>query len=523
MQEYLETKKYSIIASNYGDIPASYNIQMSDLPQELTTKYGNKFEILPDGELYYKSSALTEQEIQWCQDLGIQGNPGFQEYVNILRNKYYDESAVLIEGAESTGVMDLRGIHNELKDKYPDAVFSYMTMADNDVKYPEDLWSSREYNMYVETMEKLSEVHEYVKGLGKSNIQESDLTPRILELVNDLEIELPTTEGEIAVKRAAILLVTSSIQLNVFYNNEHVYIGINPEIEEIYKEAYENVNLDFELVSKEDAEEVLIFDDYYSDDNIGSEAYLKVVGYKENSSNITVPAYVVNSDNELQAVIEIAPGAFSIDSTVAETKPGKFDIIELIQIEKYMEVDSYTELSLDQIKAYMPAVTGGLSDTIKDNYVEDTLENKNTFIMESLGLIMGITKDNLDKYFIQENGRIYAILTLDADGAPTNVYQTKDENGNLIEIDYIQYLENLTIQEGIIKIGERAFAGNMLHAMYFPTTIEDATNAFTGIRVIRSIYTKLTSDQVNKIKGANGGYNQFGLDGYFSDYAEYMN
>ena len=520
MQEYLETKKYSIIAANYGDIPASYNIQMSDLPQELTAKYGNKFEILPDGELYYKPNALTEQEIKWCQDLGIDGNPEFQEYVDILKDQYYDESYVWTEDAKTTGARDLQAIHNELKTRYPDAVFSYMSIEDKNTKYPDLLCSSREYNLIIERMQNCDRIYEYAKGLGKENIEESDLTPEILQLVNDEGIELPTTFIYIKTKRAVMKAYAGAYQLNVFYNNEHVYIGMNPDVDEIYKEAYESAIFDFEIVSKQEAEGVLVFENYnsYEDSEESGDAYLRVVGYKENSSNITVPAYVVNSDNELEAVIEIASGAFSMDSTAMTTNPVKVDVISLINIEKSMDVDDYRELSLDQIKYFMPFVTNELSDTVKDNYVEDTLENKNTFIMESLGLIMGITKDNLDKYFIQENDRIYAILALDASGTPTNAYQIKDGNGNAIEVDYVEFVGNITIQEGIRKIGERAFEGNVIYTLYFPTTIEDATEAFAGITTIYRIRTNLTLDEVKKIKGANNGYNGFGLQGYFSDY-----
>ena len=133
---------------------------------------------------------------------------------------------------------------------------------------------------------------------------------------------------------------------------------------------------------------------------------------------------------------------------------------------------------------------------------------------------MNISKDELEQYFVEEDGIMYAMMTFDTNGAPSTVYKIKDENGNLINIEYVQPIGNLTLKEGITKIEERAFAGNILYTINLPTTIKDATNAFTDINTIYSIKWNLSMDEIRKIEGYNTGDGQFGLDGYVSDYLD---
>ena len=161
-------------------------------------------------------------------------------------------------------------------------------------------------------------------------------------------------------------------------------------------------------------------------------------------------------------------------------------------------------------------------ETIKGRYTENTKKNKDKLFMEFLGYEYNISAytydmenmqtEYFDKYFIcdKDDGRIYALLEFNQDGNPTfNTFT--DETGN--KIDYLKPLGNLTIQEGVKKIGARAFAGNLITSMYFPKSIEDATNALQDANINNLIQTKLTEEQLKTVDGF-ADYYPFGSRGY---------
>lgn len=495
IKEFVETQKVVEIADNNGVVPDSFNTEnlKQAIPDKLLEKYiDTKLEILFDGNLYYIASNLTEKEIQWCEEIGISGTPGIEAFMNNRAEVHFDSSYKWTDDSTITGIVDLEAVRLELKARYPDAVFSYIYVPAEKSKPVVYALSSEEYR-------------------NMKNMLESQES-------NDVE-------------RSLLLGATA---LNIFYNNEHIYLAANPDLNTTISELYNGIEI--EMMTKAEAEQMLTFEEATYNttetiENICSGTYLKVTGYK--TANPVVPGYVITSDNELEGVEEIASEAF------AATKPLKTDVITLLPIEQILEKD-YSAITLGEIKSLMDTVLPDESEaqteeekekirqekakieTIKGRYTENTKKNKDKLFMEFLGYEYNISAytydmenmqtEYFDKYFIcdKDDGRIYALLEFNQDGNPTfNTFT--DETGN--KIDYLKPLGNLTIQEGVKKIGARAFAGNLITSMYFPKSIEDATNALQDANINNLIQTKLTEEQLKTVDGF-ADYYPFGSRGY---------
>lgn len=494
IKEFMETQKAVVIANNNGAEPEEYVSEelISAVPEKLKEKYldTKKLEIL-NGELYYTAQNLTENEIQWCKDLGI-GEINIATFMNIKSKEHFDDTYSWYKDSEITGMVDLEAVRLDLKARYPDAVFSYIYVPAEKSKPVVYALSSEEYR-------------------NMKNMLESQES-------NDVE-------------RSLLLGATA---LNIFYNNEHIYLAANPDLNTTISELYNGIEI--EMMTKAEAEQMLTFEEATYNttetiENICSGTYLKVTGYK--TANPVVPGYVITSDNELEGVEEIASEAF------AATKPLKTDVITLLPIEQILEKD-YSAITLGEIKSLMDTVLPDESEaqteeekekirqekakieTIKGRYTENTKKNKDKLFMEFLGYEYNISAytydmenmqtEYFDKYFIcdKDDGRIYALLEFNQDGNPTfNTFT--DETGN--KIDYLKPLGNLTIQEGVKKIGARAFAGNLITSMYFPKSIEDATNALQDANINNLIQTKLTEEQLKTVDGF-ADYYPFGSRGY---------
>lgn len=485
IKEFMETQKAVIIAENNGLQPDTYELDkiMEAIPDKLTEKYlnTNKFEII-NGELYYKAENLTENEIQWCIDLGIAANMDIVAYMNFKATENFDEKYTWYEGSTITGIVDLEEVRKALKARYPDAVFSYIYVAGEKSKPVVYALSSEEYR-------------------NMKNMLESQES-------ND-------------VKRSLLLGATA---LNIFYNNEHIYLAANPDLNTTISELYNGIEI--EMMTKAEAEQMLTFEEATYNttetiENICSGTYLKVTGYK--TANPVVPGYVITSDNELQGVEEIASEAF------AESGILKSDILVLFPIEQGLGKD-YKDSTLEDVKNLVDVMLSEAMkveeertkiETIIGRYEEDPNENtdktnekKDKLVMELLGYACGIQgysydMENMqteffDKYFESKDGRIYSAITID------------EKNGNsifnAIANNQKYALGNLTIQEGVKKIGPRAFAGNKITSMYFPKSIEDATNALQDSMIANKIKTKLTKEQLKTVDGF-ADYNPFGYTG----------
>lgn len=485
IKEFMETQKAVIIAENNGLQQDTYELDkiMEAIPDKLTEKYlnTNKFEII-NGELYYKAENLTENEIQWCIDLGIAANMDIVAYMNFKATENFDETYTWYEGSTITGIVDLEAVRRDLKARYPDAVFSYIYVAGEKSKPVVYALSSEEYR-------------------NMKNMLESQES-------ND-------------VKRSMLLGATA---LNIFYNNEHIYLAANPDLNTTISELYNGIEI--EMMTKAEAEQMLTFKEVTYNttetiENICSGTYLKVTGYK--TANPVVPGYVITSDNELQGVEEIASEAF------AESGILKSDILVLFPIEQGLGKD-YKDSTLEDVKNLVDVMLSEAMkveeertkiETIIGRYEEDPNENtdktnekKDKLVMELLGYACGIQgysydMENMqteffDKYFESKDGRIYSAITID------------EKNGNsifnAIANNQKYALGNLTIQEGVKKIGPRAFAGNKITSMYFPKSIEDATNALQDSMIANKIKTKLTKEQLKTVDGF-ADYNPFGYTG----------
>lgn len=485
IKEFVETQKVVEIADNNGVVPDSFNTEnlKQAIPDKLLEKYiDTKLEILFDGNLYYIASNLTEKEIQWCEEIGISGTPGIEAFMNNRAEVHFDSTYKWTDDSTITGIVDLEAVRLELKARYPDAVFSYIYVAGEKSKPVVYALSSEEYR-------------------NMKNMLESQES-------ND-------------VVRSLLLGATA---LNIFYNNEHIYLAANPDLNTTISELYNGIEI--EMMTKAEAEQMLTFKEVTYNttetiENICSGTYLKVTGYK--TANPVVPGYVITSDNELQGVEEIASEAF------AESGILKSDILVLFPIEQGLGKD-YKDSTLEDVKNLVEVMLSEAMkveeertkiETIIGRYEEDPNENtdktnekKDKLVMELLGYACGIQgysydMENMqteffDKYFESKDGRIYSAITID------------EKNGNsifnAIANNQKYALGNLTIQEGVKKIGPRAFAGNKITSMYFPKSIENATNALQDSMIANKIKTKLTKEQLKTVDGF-ADYNPFGYTG----------
>lgn len=499
IKEFVETQKVVEIADNNGVVPDSFNTEnlKQAIPDKLLEKYiDTKLEILFDGNLYYIASNLTEKEIQWCEEIGISGTPGIEAFMNNRAEVHFNSTYKWTDDSTITGIVDLEEVRKDLKERYPDAVFSYIFVA-GEIGHP-DIYalSSGEYRNIKDMLES----------------QDSNAAEKSIYL--------------------------GAIALNVFYNDQHLYLEANPDLNTSVEEMYNNAGIaQIEMVPKKTFTETFNYDlqkyNTLEENNpiLENTQYIRVTKYK-GTANPVVPGFVIKEDNELQQVVEIASEAF------AATKPLKTDVITLLPIEQILEKD-YSAITLGEIKSLMDTVLPDESEaqteeekekirqekakieTIKGRYTENTKKNKDKLFMEFLGYEYNISAytydmenmqtEYFDKYFIcdKDDGRIYALLEFNQDGNPTfNTFT--DETGN--KIDYLKPLGNLTIQEGVKKIGARAFAGNLITSMYFPKSIEDATNALQDANINNLIQTKLTEEQLKTVDGF-ADYNPFGYTG----------
>lgn len=477
IKEFVETQKVVEIADNNGVVPDSFNTEnlKQAIPDKLLEKYiDTKLEILFDGNLYYIASNLTEKEIQWCEEIGISGTPGIEAFMNNRAEVHFDSTYKWTDDSTITGIVDLEAVRLDLKARYPDAVFSYIYVAGEKSKPVVYALSSEEYR-------------------NMKNMLESQES-------ND-------------VVRSLLLAATA---LNIFYNNEHIYLAANPDLNTTISELYNGIEI--EMMTKAEAEQMLTFEEATYNttetiENICSGTYLKVTGYK--TANPVVPGYVITSDNELQGVEEIASEAF------AESGILKSDILVLFPIEQELGKD-YKDSTLEDVKNLVDVMLSEAMkveeektkiETIKGRYTENTNENKDKLVMEVLGYACGIQgysydMENMqteffDKYFESKDGRIYSAITIDQNG--NSIF-------NAIANNQKYALGNLTIQEGVKKIGPRAFAGNKITSMYFPKSIENATNALQDSMIANKIKTKLTKEQLKTVDGF-ADYNPFGYTG----------
>lgn len=488
IKEFVETQKVVEIADNNGVVPDSFNTEnlKQAIPDKLLEKYiDTKLEILFDGNLYYIASNLTEKEIQWCEEIGISGTPGIEAFMNNRAEVHFDSTYKWTDDSTITGIVDLEAVRLELKARYPDAVFSYIYVAGEKSKPVVYALSSEEYR-------------------NMKNMLESQESNDVVDVVRSL--------------------LLGATALNIFYNNEHIYLAANPDLNTTISELYNGIEI--EMMTKAEAEQMLTFKEVTYNttetiENICSGTYLKVTGYK--TANPVVPGYVITSDNELQGVEEIASEAF------AESGILKSDILVLFPIEQGLGKD-YKDSTLEDVKNLVEVMLSEAMkveeertkiETIIGRYEEDPNENtdktnekKDKLVMELLGYACGIQgysydMENMqteffDKYFESKDGRIYSAITID------------EKNGNsifnAIANNQKYALGNLTIQEGVKKIGPRAFAGNKITSMYFPKSIENATNALQDSMIANKIKTKLTKEQLKTVDGF-ADYNPFGYTG----------
>ena len=121
IQEQVENRKTVVIAKNNRRIPASFDISFDDLDldKSIKNKYNGKL-VIVNGELYYEPSLLTEEEIEWVEELGI-NKKGF--FVDVIISSKS-------EGNQENGIYKCANIFNNVFEEYPDAIIGLTFVAE---------------------------------------------------------------------------------------------------------------------------------------------------------------------------------------------------------------------------------------------------------------------------------------------------------------------------------------------------------------------------------------------------------
>lgn len=112
IQEQLNLKKMEKMLDNIQQGVEGYNITIDtlDITDGLKSKYRDKLYISSEGILYYQEENVTDQEIQWLQDLEIGGYVA-PTLFSIAKNVFDNQEEY-----------DIAEIETVIKDEYPDAI-----------------------------------------------------------------------------------------------------------------------------------------------------------------------------------------------------------------------------------------------------------------------------------------------------------------------------------------------------------------------------------------------------------------
>lgn len=196
IQEQLELKKMEVVLDNIGVKVNRYNITIAnlDIADGLKTKYDSKLTISEEGILYYKADGVTEVEIQWLDDLGIQAY-GFIPNVRVLAN-------------------------NNVYTEYGNKRNFYKTYEDIKAKYPNATIMTLMYETYLHPADII-----YLAAKGYNNLYEAK---------KELETKYPNAQNE---------LITAEVEniLKAKINNSDDYIRGNNTVQDILNEMDTNL------------------------------------------------------------------------------------------------------------------------------------------------------------------------------------------------------------------------------------------------------------------------------------------
>ena len=128
IQEGLQVRKTILLAENLGTLEniSSITIDELDIEQKLKTKFAEKLIISKESDdfvLCYNPEKVTNQEIEWLQELGI-------SEVNISTEFYtFVQDTIQTTDATISGYKDLFAICDNIKQEYP-GTFITITMPE---------------------------------------------------------------------------------------------------------------------------------------------------------------------------------------------------------------------------------------------------------------------------------------------------------------------------------------------------------------------------------------------------------
>ena len=128
IQEALQVRKTILLAENLGTLEniSSITIDELDIEQKLKTKFAEKLIISKESDdfvLCYNPEKVTNQEIEWLQELGI-------SEVNISTEFYtFVQDTIQTTDATISGYKDLFAICDNIKQEYP-GTFITITMPE---------------------------------------------------------------------------------------------------------------------------------------------------------------------------------------------------------------------------------------------------------------------------------------------------------------------------------------------------------------------------------------------------------
>lgn len=533
-QEYLSDSVNTAIIQNGGAEPDYYEVTNSQgtgikdiIPDKIKNEYNEKLEVYEDGKLYYMPDGMSALETKWAQELGLKPIPSMdiEQYIEYLLTDQIDTVKVankeqyLNQDAkwdELGNFIDLIAVKNRVQAKYPDAAIA---LAAGGAPISEE-----EYKKYLELVKNTNEILNKIKesgldtGYKKYYISSATTNETILWILekckeNEIAITLPTYLYDVvnSVEKAQIgpVLMLSLTTLQI--GTEDKQIAVAPFDGTEVKDSLEQVCKDCIVMSKAQADLLFEYTAVDGETDLGTNGKIgTITKYKGNAKNIDVPGIIVDSETDESIMITtIGAEAFASD------KPNKWPILSQVGFEDGLE--ELRDAGLTEATSYQEATLADIQLLGKMMMeVEDlpanlaSITDKDTLSMELLFMMfqaeMGLDGEPSDYFELgdRNNGdyEIYAYVIIDDSlDAGVEVFKKseleKDKNGNII---CNQPKEKITLSRGIMTIGTRAFARNIIGTIYFPESIEKvASDAFQNGDAM--IQTRMSETSFKGIEG----------------------
>ena len=442
IEDGLQVRKAVLLADNLGTLEniTFITIDELDIEQNLKTKFAEKLIISKESDdfvLYYNSEKVTNQEIEWLEELGIYGQLTFKQNVERIVG-----SIPKIEG-----YADFDAISSQVKQTYQTACIAYGWEygVATTVPLANDYETYLNKKIAVEKILKIIQEAQYsddivIKlGTGDANINE------IIDIANEnsiFEISQTSTYSVGYIKETIAPMYDYDFKLCISSEEGKLIIDDIGNVEN-------NNDPLLTLMSEQEAENMFKLVEKETEDGI---TYLAISSYIGTETDVKIPGAIYDENgNIVKAITEIT--SFSIP-----LQP----IYSLLE----MSSETYTNSNVETV---WRKVTGteytGTNGQETDNYIkyQELLP-----ILSSMGLTENdvVLRDNNIPYLYVENYQ------------PLPMPETVE-------------IETVTIPQTVENIGDKAFAYQtaLTKVMYYvgnkPTISEDVFEGCTNLIEIR--------------------------------------